>query len=372
MASPIKVAHLTSAHSRGDTRIFLKQCKSLAGAGYDVTLLVADGQGSERRAGINIVDVGRPQGRLQRMLSVPRKLMAEVVQRDFDIVHLHDPELMPLGSKLRRRGIKVIFDAHEDLPRQILGKHYLNQPSRLVLSKLLEWYESSVCGKFDAIVAATPSIRQKFEKLNANTVEINNFPILDELAIDENSGKKEQAICYLGGFAYIRGIEEIVRAMELVQQDAALLLGGFFDTSSTEARVSALAGWQRVEYLGWLDRDGVRDVLGRSRAGLVTLHPLVNYLDSLPVKMFEYMAAGLPVIASNFPLWQKIIDENECGICVDPRDPREIAAAIDRLLDNPDESRQMGENGLRAVRERYNWSIEEKKLLALYEDIRSA
>ncbi len=372
MGTPTRVAHLTSVHPRGDARIFLKQCKSLAGAGYDVSLLVADGLGAERRAGIEIIDVGRPRGRLQRMLKVPRKIFAELMQRDFELLHLHDPELIPLGLKFKRLGKKVIFDAHEDLPRQILGKHYLNRPARLLLSKASGWYEAWACRKFDAIVAATPHIRQKFEKINRATVDVNNYPVFAELATDNGIDRGNLSVCYLGGLAEIRGIDEMVRAMELVERDAVLLLAGAFDDSDIEARVTARPGWRRVNFLGWIDRDGVRDVLHSSRAGLVTLHPLVNYLDSLPVKMFEYMAAGLPVIASNFPLWQKIIDENECGICVDPRDPREIAAAIDRLLDNPDESRQMGENGLRAVRERYNWSIEEKKLLALYEDIRSA
>lgn len=126
-----------------------------------------------------------------------------------------------------------------------------------------------------------------------------------------------------------------------------------------------MTGWARVDELGFLTRAEIRMIFGRSMAGLVTLHPTPACLGSFPVKKFEYMAAGLPVIASNFPLWREI-EGNECGVCVDPFDPVAIAAAIDRLVDDSDLARRMGENGRRAVHERYNWGVEEKKLLALY------
>ena len=103
--------------------------------------------------------------------------------------------------------------------------------------------------------------------------------------------------------------------------------------------------------------------------GLVTLHPLPNYKDALPVKMFEYMAAGIPVIASNFTLWQEIIEGNECGICVNPLEPRAINKAIQYLIDNPKTAQKMGENGRQAVKQKYNWAIEEKKLFLLYEKL---
>jgi glycosyltransferase involved in cell wall biosynthesis len=107
----------------------------------------------------------------------------------------------------------------------------------------------------------------------------------------------------------------------------------------------------------------------RSLAGLVLLHPVINYLDALPIKMFEYMSAGLPVIASDFPLWREIIEKNECGLCCDPLKPEKIAEAVQWVLDHPQEARIMGENGRRAVIEKYNWESEGKKLVKLYEDL---
>ena len=104
-------------------------------------------------------------------------------------------------------------------------------------------------------------------------------------------------------------------------------------------------------------------------AGLVTFYPLPNHVDAQPNKMFEYMSSGLPVIASNFPLWKKIIEGNKCGLCVDPLDPAAIAKAIDYIVSHPDEARAMGENGKRAVYEKYNWGVESEKLISLYRSL---
>ena len=107
-------------------------------------------------------------------------------------------------------------------------------------------------------------------------------------------------------------------------------------------------------------------MLNQSKIGIVTLHPKENYLESLPIKMFEYMHAGIPVIASNFPLWQEILTENKCGICVDPFNLDQIAEAIKYLLNNEEDARIMGINGREAVTKKYNWENEVKKLENIY------
>lgn len=361
------IAHLTSVHNRIDTRIFLKQCRSLAAHGHDVTLVVADGKGDEYKDGVKIVDVGWQPGRLNRMFKTTLRVFKKAVALDADIYHLHDPELIPIGLKLKRLGKKVIFDAHEDLPKQLLSKPYLGPVSARLLSSTTALFERYACRRFDGIITATPFIRVKFLAINPNTVDINNYPLIGELDAAVPWAEKRNEVCYIGAITAIRGIREIVRACEFLQSPARLNLVGRFFEPALEAEVKTYPGWSRVNELGFLDRSGVRNVMSWSMAGLVTLHPVINYLDALAVKMFEYMSAGIPVIASNFPLWREIIEGNECGLCVDPLDPEAIAAAIDHLVKNPDLARRMGEQGHHAVLNKYNWSMEEKKLCKFYE-----
>lgn len=361
-----KIGHLTSVHARYDTRIFLKQCRSLASARYQVSLVVADGLGDEEKDGVRILDAGRPSGRLDRMLGATRRVLARARSLDADLYQLHDPELLPAGLALKRAGARVVFDAHEDLPRQILSKPYLHPALRGVVSAAAARFERFACGRLDHVVAATPNIRAKFAAMGMPVVDVNNFPMAGEFEADVPWTAKEHQVCYVGGIATVRGIREVVTAMALCMSGARLELGGKFGERGLREEVTALPGWTMVDERGFLSRAGVRGVFERSVAGLVTLHPTTAYLDSLPVKMFEYMSAGLPVIASNFPLWREIVEGNACGVCVDPMSPHEIAAAIDYLVENPDIARTMGENGRRAVLERYNWTAEERKLLELY------
>lgn len=362
----VKVVHLTSVHARGDTRIFVKQCRTLAAHAYRVALVVADGRGDSVLDGVTISDVGKPDGRLHRMMRTTVQVFRRAVALDGDIYHLHDPELIPVGLRLKRLGKVVIFDAHEDVPKQLLSKPYLTAPARHLLALAFARFERRACAQLDGIVAATPTIRDKFLRIHPGTVDINNYPLPAEFDAGADWTDKAPEVCYVGGIGAARGIRELLQACDLLRSPIRLSLAGSFSEPKLETEMRAMAGWQRVTMHGHLDRGGVRRVMARAMAGMVTLHPISNYLEALPVKMFEYMAAGIPVIASNFPLWQSIVLGERCGLCVDPLDPQAIADAIDYLVSHPAEAREMGANGRRAILANYNWAAQASRLIDFY------
>lgn len=362
-----KICHLTSAHLSNDIRIFYKECKTLQQTGFDVTL-IAQHIKDEVVDEIKIIAIPTPANRKQRMTKTVRLVYNKALEVDADIYHLHDPELTRVGLWLKFKGKKVIYDAHEDLPRQIISKEWIPGLTRVMVSRVAENIENFAARKFDAIVCATPHITERFKKINKKVVNVNNYPILQELFIPKVVwSDKEEAVCYLGGISRIRGIYEMVEAIG--KTNIKLLLGGSFESKYERKRSAEIYGWQNIDELGQINREDVKNILSRAIAGLVVLHPVVNYIDALPIKMFEYMSAGIPVIASDFPLWKEIVEGNQCGICVNPLDAQLIAEAIDWIVNHPKEAEQMGLNGRDAVKEMYNWENEALKLIQLYHSL---
>ena len=365
-----KVAHLTSVHKDLDVRIFWKECVSLANEGYEVYQIIPN---TKTRIFHNVQILSfqhQPKRRIGRIIGTVNRVLKKALEIDADIYHLHDPELLRIALKLKRKGKIVIYDSHEDLPRQVLAKDWIPKGIRNIISKRVEKFENKRIKKIDGVIAATPFIKDRFIQVNTNTIDINNFPILDELIINQDyTDKKENNICYVGGITTVRGITELIEALEHV--DAKLLLAGNFDSKSLRSELMQKRSWSKVEELGFLSREEVKNTYLKSKVGIVTLHPIINYLDAYPVKMFEYMAAGLPVIASNFPLWKEIVEVNKTGICVDPLDPKTISDAINRILKNPKEAAEMGRNGKALVLTKYNWEIERQKLITFYAQLLS-
>jgi glycosyltransferase involved in cell wall biosynthesis len=296
----------------------------------------------------------------------------KAVQLNADIYHIHDPELLPLALLLRMLRKVVIYDIHEDLPRTVLYKRYIPATLRPVLMSAVESLENIAARAMTGLIAATPGIADRFRAINPRTEVVSNFPDITELLSSNgrNWSERSLSVVYIGGIAEERGIRELLSAMEKVHGlGASLEIAGWFSDPTIKREVSASPEWKNIVWRGLLDRDGIAELLGTVRAGLTVLHPEQNFLTSQPVKMFEYMACGIPVIASDFPLWRSIIDSARCGILVDPLDTSAIAEAISYLLTHDQEAEAMGKRGRAAVEQRFNWFLEEHKLLAFYESL---
>jgi glycosyltransferase involved in cell wall biosynthesis len=341
----------------------------MARAGYRVTLIAARGDAPQFE-GIEIRRVHGNDGRLRRATLTAMRVCREAIRVGADIYHFHDPELVPAGLLLSAMGKKVVFDVHEDIPEDILVKDYLPSWVRPILSRIADVALRTVCRSFSGVVAATPAIAERFSQSAINMSVVQNFPLADELAPPKRTPWLERAaaVAYVGGVTPIRGAREMVLAMAMIPRavNARLKIAGEFLPAELHHDLSTLSGWSRVDYLGTLKRSSVAELLGNVRAGLVLFRREPCHVSAYPTKMFEYMSAGIPVIASNFPLWRTIIDGARCGLTVDPSDPQAIASAISYLLTHPEEAEAMGRCGQDAIRMRYNWGQEEQQLLAFY------
>lgn len=369
----VRVCHVTSVHPADDVRIFHRECVSIAHRRgeegeycYEVYLVapnVADGE----REGVKLRGVELPNGRLQRQLFLDR-VFRRAMEVDAMVYHLHDPELLDMGLRLKRHGKRVIFDSHEDVPGQLLTKEYLPVWSRKPISRLYAMVEQERLKRYDAVVTVTPSIAERLRRVNRNCVMVTNYPVYVDTP-HQWTECEERYVCFAGGVDERYMHENIIESLRYT--GARYLLAGRCFIASYWQRLQSMEMWKRVEYLGVLPPERVSEVYQRADVGLVLLDysPNVGYHKGTlgVLKLFEYMMAGIPVVATDFELWKEIVEGEDCGVCVNPHDVQAIAKAVNYLIDNPDRARQMGENGRRAVRDKYNWATQEQVLYSLYD-----
>lgn len=359
------ICHFTSVHPRHDVRIFEKECSGLAKAGWATTLVVADGLGNASRSGVVIVDAGTSgRGRLRRMLRCGFRVARAALRVRAAVCQFHDPELLPFALAMRFLGRRVIYDVHEDVPRQLASKRYLHRSMRRLVSAAVGSLETFAARRLTAVIAATPTILGRFAAVSRRSALVRNYPLKAEFAeLRTPYRAREPIVLYVGSIGVTRGAYEIVDAAELI--DGTVLLAGPLEHPAIVRRLEERPGWSKVRYLGRVDRTTLAATMDRCRVGLVVLHPTRSYRDALPTKLFEYMAAGLPVVTSDFPIMREIIVQAACGVCVDPLDPRSIAAAVNHLLAHPAEAEAMGRRGRESVLARYVWETEERSYHAI-------
>lgn len=369
----MKILHLTTAHADDDVRIYIKEAASLA-QHYD-TALVAPRRSDRVYEDVTYLPLIPARSRAQRLM-LQREALRLVKQFGPDVVHLHDPELLFLGLYLRARGCQVVWDVHEDLPRQVLHKPWIPQRLRGATSVATKGLEALAGLAFDRVVAVTDSIAEPFPA--HKVVKVQNFPILGELG-----GPREvrpdapiRTFVHAGGLTSVRGVFELVEAVGLANtqlgRQARLLLIGKFESAAFEEKCRSSAGWAFVDYHPWVDRRKLAELLAEADAGVVTFLPVPNHTSSQPNKLFEYMSLGLPLIASNFDLWKELIEVKGSGVLVDPNKPEQIAEAMAWMMDHPVDARTMGAKGRQAVETEFNWDAEFVKLLDMYKGLEKA
>ncbi|UNC93580.1 glycosyltransferase [Candidatus Contubernalis alkaliaceticus] len=365
-----KIVHLTSVHNPFDNRIFHKQCKSLAGAGFSVAL-IAPGEKNQVVEGVFIRALPKPKNRIIRMLLTSIGILKAAAAEKGQVYHLHDPELIWVGLLLRLKKKTVIYDVHEDYESSIALKEYIPRVLRPIAASILGGLEQKLSRFFTVILAEKYYIK-RFPRgvLILNYPDKARFSWTDKPHLEASRPK----LLYTGNISEDRGALIYPKILKSMKQVELFLVGRCSGKLAQE--MYQLAGEEKHRlHIAGIDKHVPFDEImnyykrGGWTAGLAIFPATEHYLNKELTKFFEYMGAGIPVICSDFKAWRNLIEKTGCGIGVNPNDTEEINAAVNYLINNPEKAAEMGNKGREAVRESYNWENEENKLIKLYEQL---
>jgi len=363
-----KICHFTIVHKPEDTRIFHKECKSLAKE-YDVTL-VTTCDNSYEKDGVKIVGIGYPKStadRVKRIFSIIPLLRRQKA----DAYHFHDPELIITGFLLKKLyGKKVVYDVHEHYTSKFkvkkLGKF---SGVKNTLIKAWTWMEKWMGNQFDLVVAADSFTALQFTK--PPLIIVPNVPTLDfirDVPAERTINYDEEfRVVYLGTIHELRGLRTAVEAIEKVKHPNIRL--HIIGESRYPELTKLFNESKRVTYHGGIPWQTVNDELRKCHLGICLLHPVPAFTYSTGeniVKLFEYAGVGIPYLLSNFDKLNDFVSINGGGLTVDPMDADKIAETIEQVYDDQPLYVRLRKEGIAMVKDKYNWENQEKKLLEAY------
>lgn len=369
MQARMNIAHLTTVHCRDDTRIFHKMCRSLAQSGHAVTLYAADGLGDEWRNGVRIVDIGRPRNRVLRASLTSARMWLRACRSDHDILHFHDPELIAGGLIARLAGQCIVYDIHEYYRQHLKTTSGLPKAFNELLVGAYDLAERWASRSLSACIVVSPHMLKALPVRTAVVIENHVRP--EEIQPETTPFSERQYLfSYVGVLSADRCVETMVDAV--AGRGCRLALAGKWYPPSYRDQMINRPGWRQVEEWGTIDREQVQRLLGQSRAGLLINNLHGDEEHSSSNKLFEYMAAGLPVIASDRKFARDVIQQHHCGLLVSPaNDPAAVSAAIDWILEHPDAAERMGRAGRKAIENHYCWNRMHTRLSTLYADLKT-
>jgi len=359
------VCHVSSAHRWTDNRVHLREAATTA-TRHRTLLVAVDDPTTVPASGVDLVLLPR-RPRLPRMLWGSTSAVALAVRSGARVVHLHDHELAWSVPLLRALGRRVVFDAHEDLPEQVLSKTYLPVALRRAVAAVSR-VVVALASTSDHVVAATSVVARRFPA--AKTSVVHNYPRLraEETAAVRVTARPLRAV-YLGVVSEHRG-SRVMAAAALHDDFPAGWRIDVVGNHRPEAERGVFADAERagtVAVHGLVSPETARDMLLSARVGVVVLQATPAYRQALATKMFEYLAAGMPVVASDFPLWRELLAPHDCALFVDPERPEELARALRRYADDAELLERHARNARRAAVEVFDWAREEPVLLGVYE-----
>ncbi len=366
-----RVVHLTTVHDPFDNRVFHRECRSLAAAGFEVVLL-APGE-DEAIEGFRVGGLPRYGHRLTRMSLGVARAFLQALARRADLYHFHDPELIPAGLLLRLLGRRVIYDIHEDNRTALQEREYLPSWLRALIAGTLARFEEGASRHFHLVLAE----RYYAERFPRGEAILNyaRFPALDEGQLAARPRAGHPRLIYTGNVKSYRGAHRHARLLRHLPDAELFLVGRCDPRLAADLQAGTEPGRLHLEGVGGhVPHERIVSYYLRESwtAGLALFPPSRHTRRKELTKIFEYMAFGIPVLCADFPNLRRIVEGAECGICVDPEKDEEAADAVRYLWEHPEAARRMGERGREAARSTYNWDTQAEKLLRLYDVILSS
>lgn len=365
----MKICHMTSAHDSFDTRIFQKECVTLAKEEDFNVYLVAKGE-SRHEKNVNIIGIGEsPKSRIKRIFLFSKLVYKTALKVDADVYHFHDPELLIYARKLKKLGKIVIFDSHEDVREQIKIKEYIPFFLRLIISKLYNLYETKVVNSIDAVIyPCAENGFTPFDNCKCMIAKINNFPIMSMFTPKEGVDKVYD-ICCAGSLTEERGIIELLEASKLANANLVLAGGDFSEELYKKLNEKSLL--DGVICKGNCTLEEIKQLLNQSKMVVSNIHNIGQYVtaDNLPTKVYEAMSMKLPVILSNTQYNVDLMNKYKFGACVDPVNVNSIAKYIRLFMNNDDLTKELGSNGRSLIEKHFSWENDAVKLVNLYRNL---
>lgn len=367
----MKYCFLTGLYGRTDSLMVKRHGRSLVEAGYEVYMVLCDDKPDEVKDGIHFISTGfKPNNRIDRLFT-QKRILQKAIAIDADYYQVSDPELLSIVRPLKKKGGRVIFNLREFYPDLIMHKEYIPKPLRKPISLYNELEMRKYLPLYDIVFIVTElfdrALRDKWHM--TNTMVIANFPWLHK---DFSLSYKEycqrgDVLCYEGTIYYESRQENVFKALEHLPQVKYLLAGKIDDKYG---HIKELPYWPKVDFINGFKYEELPEILGRATIANVFRDFFGDDGGFGVIKIFDAMEAALPILIADTPMYRGLIHDYNCGLYVDPNDASQIESAIRYLVEHKQEAYQMGQNGRKAVMERFCWEKEAERYLAAIKSIK--
>ena len=362
----MNICHISTVHPSNDIRIFVKQCSTLVSKDRFITLVINNAS-NEFKNGVRIKALKERPSAFKRILFNHPIILKFTILKKFDIIHAHDPELLPLLYFLNLLGKNVVYDMHENFPKQLNSKK-IPKLFKKALGFIWPKVENKILKNIN-VIFAEKSYKKDYSFVK-NHVDILNMPLVNQLRKINTNKHKRFTIGYVGDVSEDRGCIKTLEAIHILQSKGLNIgfecVGEILNDLERNKIDKLISKLENINFYGRLPPSVAWEKISKCHIGMALLMPKSNYIESYPTKLFEYLIMEIPILTSNFPLYKRLIKNNKFGICVNPNDSIEISNAILELYYNKSLYKKIMNNLKTEVKMEYDWKFELEKLVKFY------